>query len=474
MISYVSITLLKSALACLPFGLGYPANPLLYKLAYTAFFATPFHVSLPPSHLVSRRALVFSRKFLPPNHLTISNHRYCLFLPISLSSLMSSGRRTCSSGYSRPRKPDGRLDTKLKNRGETETSADVDFSPAGGSGSPRQRVERGRRDSASNRHAWYTAGSRRTSPELLNAQQEIDVALAHVRMSTVTSPATEPVALGLAPRKRSYSEQDYRDARRGPGQAPTATALSPRSYVGQNKPSKPDLASTSDGGDGELAAAAGSTDRQVATGAGDEQAGSAPSPAPAESGMVSARANMLSTTSQATKTAPQKIPATFFECDMAILVELCSAMFSQLTLHNDKLPLTAQSLTRFHSRAPPAISVADYTRRIVRYTSAEKCCLLAAVIYVDRLSASYPAFSVSSLTIHRYLIAAITVASKGLCDSFCTNLHYARVGGIRPQELFLLETELLIRLLWNVVPAEHELNSYYRNLVQAHAGYTIA
>lgn len=61
-----------------------------------------------------------------------------------------------------------------------------------------------------------------------------------------------------------------------------------------------------------------------------------------------------------------------------------------------------------------------------------------------------PHFTLSSLTAHRFVIAAVVVASKALCDGFCTNAHYARVGGIRVGELNVLERELLSAIDWRL------------------------
>jgi hypothetical protein len=62
-----------------------------------------------------------------------------------------------------------------------------------------------------------------------------------------------------------------------------------------------------------------------------------------------------------------------------------------------------------------------------------------------------PHFTLSSLTCHRFIIASITVASKGLCDVFCTNNLYARVGGISVTELNLLEREFLQAIDWRLM-----------------------
>jgi hypothetical protein len=61
-----------------------------------------------------------------------------------------------------------------------------------------------------------------------------------------------------------------------------------------------------------------------------------------------------------------------------------------------------------------------------------------------------PLFTLSSLTCHRFIIASIAVSSKGLCDSFCTNALYARVGGIPVTELNDLEREFLLAIDWRL------------------------
>lgn len=87
------------------------------------------------------------------------------------------------------------------------------------------------------------------------------------------------------------------------------------------------------------------------------------------------------------------------------------------------------------------------------------------VYYIDRLCSLYPAFSITTLTVHRFLITAATVAAKGLSDSFWNNTTYARVGGIKLAELGMLELEFLYRVDWKIVPNPEVLVDYYRGLV---------
>lgn len=95
------------------------------------------------------------------------------------------------------------------------------------------------------------------------------------------------------------------------------------------------------------------------------------------------------------------------------------------------------------------------------------------VFYVDKLCTMYPAFTISSLTVHRFLITAATVAAKGLSDSFWTNSLYAKVGGVSLRELALLEVEFLKRLEWRIVPKPETLVDYYKGLVERGEGYVL-
>ncbi|GKZ97228.1 hypothetical protein AnigIFM59636_011981 [Aspergillus niger] len=156
--------------------------------------------------------------------------------------------------------------------------------------------------------------------------------------------------------------------------------------------------------------------------------------------------------------------------DIAVLI---SSMLMELIRFNDAISLNRGRLTRFHSRSPPRISVHDYLQRLTTHATLSPPILLSMVYYTDRLCALYPAFTVSSLTIHRFLIASATVASKGLSDIFWTNKTYARVGGVRMTELALLELEFLFRVEWRIVPEPEVLVDYYKSLVERSDGYAI-
>ena len=88
--------------------------------------------------------------------------------------------------------------------------------------------------------------------------------------------------------------------------------------------------------------------------------------------------------------------------------------------------------------------------------SSQKACLLLTLHYIDQISARQPTFIFTSLTCHRFIISAVTASSKGLCDAFCTNQLYAKVGGISVIELNTLEREFLSVIDWRLMVSHHQ------------------
>jgi len=185
---------------------------------------------------------------------------------------------------------------------------------------------------------------------------------------------------------------------------------------------------------------------------------------PSASGALGLDTKGTLTAAAAPPAAPEdkpELPWAFIDCPTDTLVTLIANMLDLLCQHNDQVVLTPDALTRFHSRAPPNITVIDYLRRIVKYTNLEvstkrrrcalmltfffqqKIPLLSLLAYIDLTCQNLPTFTLSSLTVHRFLSAGVTAGSKAQCDVFCTNSHYAKVGGIKVGELNSLEREFL-------------------------------
>ncbi|KAJ2351767.1 Pho80p cyclin [Coemansia erecta] len=167
------------------------------------------------------------------------------------------------------------------------------------------------------------------------------------------------------------------------------------------------------------------------------------------------------------------MPDAYHTADFEKLTQLVANMFARVVAHNDRLPPGAQKPTRFHSRAPPNISVGEYMQRVAKYASLKPACLLIMLIYVDRICERNPTFTISSLTVHRFIITAAVIACKTLCDAYCTNTHYAKVGGVSMHELNSLEVEILRMMGWHLVATQEQLEQYYFTLVRQDANMVL-
>ncbi|KAN0060860.1 Pho80p cyclin [Thecaphora frezii] len=170
---------------------------------------------------------------------------------------------------------------------------------------------------------------------------------------------------------------------------------------------------------------------------------------------------------------PKVLPRLFEDAELEDVLVLVADMLTKLTQHNDGLPLHPASLTRFHSRATPNISLRAYLRRMARYTSVEKSSVLILLVYIDRVCERMAGFTICGLTVHRFVCAAVLCASKALCDAFNTNSHYARVGGITLAEMNLLEKEFLRCIDWHLTCSGEVLQCYYEALVRSHEGFQV-
>jgi hypothetical protein len=108
-------------------------------------------------------------------------------------------------------------------------------------------------------------------------------------------------------------------------------------------------------------------------------------------------------------------------------VEIIGSLLARLADRNDKLIDTPKVVTRFHAKFIPKVSIVSYLNRIQRYTSCGNECLLACVVYLERLVKSNKVFMLSNYNVHRLLIVSVMVASKFFSDIFYTNVHYAKV-----------------------------------------------
>mmetsp|Transcript_49578 Transcript_49578/g.106117 ORF Transcript_49578/g.106117 Transcript_49578/m.106117 type:complete len:226 (-) Transcript_49578:104-781(-) len=140
------------------------------------------------------------------------------------------------------------------------------------------------------------------------------------------------------------------------------------------------------------------------------------------------------------------------------------AALANVLTHLASLAGRPSRVTRFHAIRAPQLSIHDYLVRIAMYFQCSNECFVLGLVYIDRIVKLHPEFTISNLNIHRLLVTSVMLAAKFFDDVYYCNSYYAKVGGVRTQELNALEALFLRLIEWrlHVLPQEYE---QYRNHV---------
>lgn len=151
---------------------------------------------------------------------------------------------------------------------------------------------------------------------------------------------------------------------------------------------------------------------------------------------------------------------------------------------------------RFRRKNIPSIGLGDYLQRICNYVIAlEPPMILAVLAYAHILDPpadestfcddgdarnchewgdesrehdpkleKLPLLRIDPFTVHRFVIASITLASKALGDHYYSNAFYAKVGGVSTRELNHLELDLALLLDWRLQVSKDTLQRIWLQL----------
>ena len=127
-------------------------------------------------------------------------------------------------------------------------------------------------------------------------------------------------------------------------------------------------------------------------------------------------------------------------------IELIKSIAKTLTMivdENEKLANLKeinkkQSKLIFSAKSIPKISLYDYLIRIQTYSHLERSILISTLVYIDRLC-QLGKLTLTYYNIHRILFAGILIAIKYNEDLFYDNKYYAEIGGVKLNELKIME-----------------------------------
>lgn len=103
----------------------------------------------------------------------------------------------------------------------------------------------------------------------------------------------------------------------------------------------------------------------------------------------------------------------------------------------------------FHSTHLPPMTIRLYCERILKYSKCSEEAFIVGVMLLCKLS-FFTTHCVSAYNVHRMLITSTLIAAKMRDDEYFANTYYARIGGIRVEELNALELHFLHTCNWDI------------------------
>jgi hypothetical protein len=160
--------------------------------------------------------------------------------------------------------------------------------------------------------------------------------------------------------------------------------------------------------------------------------------------------------------------------DTTFVPSLACVLSHLVSINDSNSPTFGESppVTVFHAVRIPSVSIHDYLNRIAKYFWCSPECFVMSLIYIDRIMKRRPDFVVCKLNIHRLVITAMMLAVKFYDDIYYSNAYYAKVGGVKSNEMNILEIQFLKLIEWHLFISNEEFELYKRNVQIAVSGGT--
>ncbi len=117
---------------------------------------------------------------------------------------------------------------------------------------------------------------------------------------------------------------------------------------------------------------------------------------------------------------------------------------------NDRVPLSEHTASPYEGRSA-RFTAAKYAKRILKRSRTSPCCLIAALIYIQRIQRRRPNLRLSSRTLQRLFLVAAMISAKYLEDLAYFNSYWSIIGRVGLQELNALELDFLLAIDFDLV-----------------------
>ncbi|KAL4492053.1 hypothetical protein ABPG72_008474 [Tetrahymena utriculariae] len=114
----------------------------------------------------------------------------------------------------------------------------------------------------------------------------------------------------------------------------------------------------------------------------------------------------------------------------------------------------------FAAKKLPPISIMDYLKRLQKFTDCSNANFLLALIYIERLQESMGEILLNSYTILRLILASTIIAIKYNYDQTLKNDYYAKIGGVKKEELNELEAAFCEMIDFRLYVSDETFENY--------------
>lgn len=126
----------------------------------------------------------------------------------------------------------------------------------------------------------------------------------------------------------------------------------------------------------------------------------------------------------------------------------------------------AGEFVTFYSSFKQPFALDFYMRRLVQYVHASHAAFVTMFVYMDRVQEACRMLVASEMNCHRLVFTCLVLAVKYLEDEVHSNVYYAKVGGLTPEEMNALEIKLLEVLDWNLSVSPETYADFEEGLIQ--------
>jgi len=171
----------------------------------------------------------------------------------------------------------------------------------------------------------------------------------------------------------------------------------------------------------------------------------------------------------ATKVDWRKIPFLFIDKDY----KQDSYTLGKTDIMHQEIPRDLRFFYGIHEQPISDLNPINYLRRMQIYLKCSSSCYVIALKYIEKFINKVDDLVhkkggsniFNHVSFHRIFLAAITIAIKSFDDRRLTNVYYAQIGGVRAEELWMLELQFVMIMKLDLHVSKEEFDNLCSTLV---------